>query len=234
MPQILFVLTSHGQLGKTREITGFHLAEAARPYWILKDQGFEIDFASPLGGHAPMDHVELEDADNSRFLENTETRRKLEATFSPEEIDPGHYDAIYFVGGHGTMWDFPDNQVLQGLTARIWEQGGIVAAICHGPAALVNVRLPDGRFLVEGKRVNCFTDEEERAGKKDKIVPFLLESKLRERGALICKSPPQQCHVEIDGRLITGQNPASAHALGEAIAEALSRSGKHLYNLALR
>lgn len=222
--RILFVLTQHAQMGDTNETTGFHLAEAARPWNVLKDQGFTIDFATITGDVPPVDHLDLEDEDNRRFWESEEVQKKISSTtLKPDMIAAEDYAAIYFVGGHGTMWDFPHHKGLQELTAQIYENGGVVAAVCHGPAALVNVKLSDGSYLVDGKRVNCFTDEEERQAEKEEIVPFLLESKLKERGAQFESSAPGECHVVEDGRLITGQNPASARALGEKIAAALSR-----------
>lgn len=222
--KILFVLTNHALLGSSGESTGFHLAEAARPYNLLKDKGFEIDFATPIGEHPPVDAFDLDDPDNKRFWEAPEVQEKIgSSTLTPEMVDAADYAAIYFPGGHGTMWDFPNNVALQELVTQIYAQGGVVAAVCHGPAALVNVRLADGSYLVEGKRVNSFTDEEERQAKKDKVVPFLLESALRKRGARFENAAPGECCVVVDGRLITGQNPASATTIGEKIAEALSR-----------
>lgn len=229
MPKhLLFVLTNHALLGNTGQSTGFHLAEAARPWAVLKDQGFEIDFITPLGEQPPVDHFDLSDPDSRRFWEDPEVRNKICATtLTPEMIDAEDYDAIYFVGGHGTMWDFPHNLALQELTAKIYEQGGVVAAICHGPAALVNVKLSNGEYLIKGKKINAFTDAEEQQAGKTEVVPFLLESKLKERGAQFQSSPAGECCVVVDGRLITGQNPASARAIGEKIAEVLKRQPAH-------
>ena len=221
--KILFVLTNHALMGNTGESTGYHLAEAARPYNLLQDAGYEIDFASPAGGKPPVDHFDLEDKDNLRFWEDKEVQGKLSATKTPEMVNPANYAAIYFAGGHGTMWDFPHNLALQELTAKIYESGGVVAAICHGPAALVNVKLSDGSYLVDGKKVNSFTDEEERLAQKENVVPFLLESSLRNRGARFQNAEPGECCVIVDDRLITGQNPASAKAIGQKIDEVLSR-----------
>lgn len=219
--RILFVLTSHGELGDTGEKTGYYLPEAAHPYAVLRDAGYEIDFASPRGGEPPMDPEsrDLDDEANAEFLE-AETDA-LERTMSTDEIDPADYAAIYFAGGHGTMWDFPGDRALADATARIWESGGVVGAVCHGPAALVDVELSDGSYLVDGCEVSCFTNEEERAVELDDVVPFLLESRLEERGATVRKAEPWQEKVVVDGRLVTGQNPASAEGVGRAIAQVL-------------
>ncbi len=213
--RVLFVLTNHVELGDTGEFTGYHLAEASRPYNFLKKYGIEVDFASPMGGKPLPDAFDLEDEDNKTFWEDEEVQGKLSATFTPETAEAQNYAGIYFPGGHGTMWDFPDNLALQELTRDIYEQGGFVAAVCHGPAALVNVKLSAGNYLVAGKKVNAFTNEEERQAEKEDVVPFLLETALKERGAIFESSPAFESHVVMDSRLITGQNPASAKAVAE-------------------
>lgn len=221
--RILFVLTSHDRLGDTGQETGYYLPEAAHPWRVLREAGHRIDLASPEGGPVPVDPEshDLEDEANAAFLEAEEDA--LEDTLAADALDPSEYDAIYFAGGHGTMWDFPDCQPLIDATRDIYEAGGVVAAVCHGPAGLVNVRLSDGAYLVDGREVSCFTDEEERAVELDEVVPFLLETRLRERGAAIRKAEPWQEKVVTDGRLVTGQNPASAEGVGEAVARLLER-----------
>lgn len=219
--RVLFVLTNHGELGDTGRDTGYYLPEAAHPWSVLREAGREIDLASPDGGPVPVDPEsrDLDDEANARFLE--EEAEALEDTIAVDQVDPSDYAAIYFAGGHGTMWDFPGCEPLADLTARIWEEGGVVGAVCHGPAGLVDVRLPDGAPLVRGREVSCFTDEEERAVECDEVVPFLLETRLRELGATIRKAEPWQEKVTVDGRLVTGQNPASAEGVGRAMARAL-------------
>lgn len=221
--RVLFVLTNHAELGATGEFTGYHLAEVARPYLALKAQGVDIDIASPQGGKPVPDAFDLEDADNKTFWEDQEVQGKLGATMTPEMAVSKNYDGIFFPGGHGTMWDFRHNLALQELTRDVYEQGGFVAAVCHGPAALVDVKLSQGNYLVAGKKVNAFTDEEERLAKKDDVVPFLLESALRERGAIFESSVPFECHVVSDGRIITGQNPASAKAVAQKMLSFLEQ-----------
>ena len=219
--RVLFVLTNHGELGDTGRDTGYYLPEAAHPWSVLREAGWEIDLASPEGGPVPVDPEsrDLEDEANARFLEAEEDA--LASTVAIEEVDPSDVAAIYFAGGHGTMWDFPGCEPLAALTARIWEDGGVVGAVCHGPAGLVEVRLSDGTPLVEGREVSCFTDEEERAVECEDVVPFLLETRLRELGATIRKAEPWQEKVTVDGRLVTGQNPASAEGVGRAMARVL-------------
>jgi putative intracellular protease/amidase len=223
--RILFVLTSHDKKGSTGQPTGYYLPEAAHPWEVLQAAGFEIDFVSPRGGKPPMDGVNLEDPVNRAFVEDPDVTRKVGHTPTPEQVNADDYDAIFFVGGHGTMWDFPDNAALARLAASIYEAGGIVGAVCHGPSALVNVKLSDGKYLVEGRRVAAFTDDEERAVKLDGVVPFLLATTLRQRGAIHVPAPNWQDNVIVDGRLVTGQNPASAKRVGREIAALLRRHG---------
>lgn len=221
--KILFVVTSHDQLGNTGQKTGYYLSEVAHPWLVLHEAGYEIDFVSPEGGHPPVDAFNLEDTLNNRFWKDSTARQRLTHSLTPAQIIPSQYNAIFYAGGHGAMWDFPDNNKLARITAKIYEQGGIVGAVCHGPAALVNIKLSNGEYLIKGKKVNGFTNDEERAKHLDHIVPFLLESKLRQRGGLFEKSPPFKPHIAIDSRLITGQNPASATAVGKAIVQALKK-----------
>lgn len=221
MKKILFVVTNHENLGNTGEKTGFYLSELTHPWEILKNAGYEIDFVSPNGGKAPIDGLDLNDPVNKMFMDSSDLQ-KINDTLSPEKINPKEYTAIHYVGGHGTMWDFPDNYQIQKIASEIYENGGVVSAVCHGPAGLVNLKLSNGEYLVNGKRVNSFTNEEEIAKKLDKVVPFMLETKLRERGAVFEKSDLWQEHVTTDGRLVTGQNPASAKRLGEEVLHALN------------
>lgn len=223
-PRIAFVLTSHGELGDTGNDTGYFLSEVAHPYLVLKKAGAEIDFISPKGGEAPLDPSshDLEDEGNAAFLNIDGIKQALKETKPADQVDADAYDAIYFAGGHGTMWDFPSNKTLQQLTRDIYEDGGAVGAVCHGPAGLVNVRLSSGDYLVDGKTITCFTDVEERDVELEDVVPFLLESRLRKRGARIEKAEPWQEKVSVDGRLVTGQNPASAEGVGKALAKVLN------------
>lgn len=219
--KILFVVTSNDKKGQTGEATGYYLSEVSHPWAVLKDAGYEIDFVSPKGGKAPAEGVDLEDKVNAAFWGDPVYRAKVENTQKPAEVVVNGYDAIYYAGGHGTMWDFPDNAELAEIARQIYEKGGVVGAVCHGPSGLVNIKLSNGKYLVDGKRINSFTNAEEIAVKQEKIVPFMLESKLVERGALFEKSGMWQEHVAVDSRVVTGQNPQSAKAVGQAVAKLL-------------
>ncbi|MFT3796027.1 antibiotic biosynthesis monooxygenase [Flavobacterium sp.] len=223
MNKILFVVTSHDKKGNTGEPTGFYLSEVAHPWEVLTAAGYEIDFVSPKGGKAPVDGFNLGDPVNKKFWDNAQYRNKIEHTLKPDEVDPEKYVAIHYAGGHGTMWDFADNTALAQIATQIYEHNGIVSAVCHGPAGLVNVKLSNGKYLVDGKKINAFTNEEEVAVALNKEVPFLLESKLIERGARFEKSGLWQTHVVADQRVVTGQNPQSAKAVGQAVLEQLNQ-----------
>lgn len=218
-PRVLIVLSSHDRLGDTGKPTGFYLSEATHPHKVFKARGYQVDFVSPKGGKAPIDGLDLSDATNKAFMENKAYVRQIEETLAPGQVNPDRYEAIFFAGGHGTMWDFPDDEALMEMTRRIYERGGVVGAVCHGPAALVNVKLVGGRRLVEGKTVSCFTNEEEAAVKLEKVVPFALESRLIEAGAKVEKAGLFQAKVVVSERLVTGQNPASATGVAEAMAK---------------
>lgn len=219
--RVLFVLTSHDTLGNTGKETGFYLPEVTHPYEAFEQAGIEVEFVSPKGGKAPMIGVDLQDPLNKAFLDDSVKLAKVEDTLVPAAIDPTRYDAIFFAGGHGTMWDFPDHQQLAQIATTIYEQGGVVGAVCHGPAALVNLKLSDGTYLIAGKTVAAFTNEEEAAVGLTDVVPFLLSAKLIDRGATHTKADNFQAHVEVSDRLVTGQNPASAKGVGEQIVQLL-------------
>jgi putative intracellular protease/amidase len=221
--KVLFVLTSHDRLGITGKETGYYLPEVTHPYEAFEQAGIEVEFISPKGGKAPMIGVDLEDPLNKAFLDDPLKMAKVENTIAPTEVDPSLYAAIFYAGGHGTMWDFPDDQRLTQIAAKIYEQGGVVGAVCHGPAGLINIKLSNGEYLIAGKTVAGFTNEEEAAVGLSEVVPFLLESTLIDRGAKHTKVPNFQTHVEVSDRLVTGQNPASAKGVGEQMVELLKR-----------
>ncbi|WP_091140701.1 type 1 glutamine amidotransferase domain-containing protein [Flavobacterium caeni] len=222
MKKVLFVVTSHDQKGSTGEPTGYYLGEVSHPWEVLHDAGYEIDFVSPRGGKAPVDGFNLDDATNRKFWNDAQYRHKVEHTMKPSEVNPNDYAVIYYAGGHGAMWDFADNVELAQIAAKIYEANGIVGAVCHGPAGLVNIKLSNGKYLVDGKKINTFTNEEEEAVGLTKVVPFLLESKMIERGAKFEKSGLWQNHVVADQRVVTGQNPQSAKSVGEEILQLLT------------
>jgi putative intracellular protease/amidase len=221
MLRVLFILTSHDRLGNTGKETGFYLPEVTHPYHVFEQAGIEVEFVSPQGGKAPMVGVDLQDPLNKAFLDDPKKVDKVENTLISSEIEPTRYDAIFFAGGHGTMWDFPNHEHLAQIAATLYEQGGVVGAVCHGPAGLVNIKLSDGSYLVAGKRVASFTNEEEIAVGLETVVPFLLESTLIDRGATHTKADNFQAHVEVSDRFVTGQNPASAAGVAEQMVSLL-------------
>jgi putative intracellular protease/amidase len=227
--KILFVLTNHDRLGnpgdETAEATGFHLYEAAKPWATLVDAGFHVDIVTPKGGVAPIDPSSREsgEPESARFLNDAGVASAIESSRSLSDIDLSDYDAIYFPGGHGTMWDLPHDDAVRNAVAVMLDAGKVVAAVCHGPAAFVNAKLADGSWAVDGRDVACFTDDEERAVEKDTLMPFLLGTRLQERGANLIPAANFDASVAVDGTLVTGQNPASAPGVGEAIRDLVAK-----------
>lgn len=216
MKAILLALTSHDDLGGLRT-TGFYVPEAAHPWRVFRNAGFAVDLVSVNGGRPPMDGFDADDGTQRDFVNLPE----LGNTRRAAEVDAVGYDAILYVGGHGTMWDFPDDEGLARLGRDIYESGGVVAAVCHGPSALVNLTLTDGTYLVEGKEVSAFTNTEEEAVGLAGVVPFLLQSALEERGAKHVAAPDFEPQVSVSERLVTGQNPASATKVAEEVVRLL-------------
>lgn len=222
--KVLMVVTSHDKMGDTGEATGFWLAELTHPYFALVDAGFQVDIVSIKGGKAPIDPRSLEQPDelDKRFLNSKPLMASLENSKPLAEADPTQYAAIVFSGGHGTMWDFPDNPQVKSYSAKIYENGGVVAAVCHGPAALLNIKLSDGSYLIDGKQVTGFSNLEEDLIELSSVMPFMLQDELIERGASFSKAKPWHEKVVADQRVVTGQNPQSAKKLGKTVAELLS------------
>jgi putative intracellular protease/amidase len=218
---VLIVLTSHATKGASGESTGFFLGELTHPLAELEAAGIPVEFASIQGGEPPVDGLDLDDAVNARYWNDSAFRDAIRHTRRLGEVDTSQYIALFFAGGHGAMWDFPFSPDVPRVTREIYEAGGVVGAVCHGPAALVNVTLSDGTYLVAGKNLSAFTDDEERAVKLDRIVPFLLASTLTQRGAHHHPAPDWMAKVVVDGRLVTGQNPQSAAGVGAAMRDLL-------------
>lgn len=218
---VLLVVTSNGVKGKSGIPTGFWLSELTHPLAKLEDAGINIELASIKGREPPVDGLDLNDAINKRYWNDTDFRSALSNSLRLDDVNPSRYSAIFFAGGHGTMWDFPESAAVQRVTREIYEVGGVVSAVCHGPAALVNVTLSDGAYLVAGKHLAAFTNDEEEDVKATDIVPFLLATALTEHGAIHQPGPNWTANVVVDGRLVTGQNPQSAAGVGEAIRDLL-------------
>jgi putative intracellular protease/amidase len=219
---VLCVVTSPPIRGDSGEPTGFAMVELTHPLAAFGEAGIPTEIASIRGGHPPIDFFDLSDPVNDRFWHDARFREALAHSLVLGEVDPSRYSAVFFAGGHGTMWDFADSPAVQHVIRTIYEAGGIVSAVCHGPAALVNATLSDGSHLVAGKKVAAFTDEEEAEVNYTDVVPFLLATTLKQRGALHQPAPNWTANVVVDGRLITGQNPASAHGVGEAVVKQLN------------
>ncbi|BCZ85603.1 dihydroxyacetone kinase (plasmid) [Paraburkholderia terrae] len=216
----LIVLTSHGTKGDTNESTGFYLSELTHPLAVFDAAGIPVAISSIQGGEPPIDGLDLSDATNERYWNDDRFRAAIRNTRPLANVDPSRYSAIFFVGGHGAMWDFPMSADLQRITRDAFESGTtVVAAVCHGPAALVNVTLTDGTYLVANRKVSAFTDEEERAVQLDEVVPFLLGSTLVARGALYQPAPAWTRNIVADGHLVTGQNPQSATGVAQAVRD---------------
>ncbi|KAB4187059.1 type 1 glutamine amidotransferase domain-containing protein [Bacteroides uniformis] len=223
MKNILVVLTSCGVKGETGIPTGYFMSEVTHPWKVFMNAGYNVDFVSPKGGESPIDTFDLADPINYEFWEKEEWRVKIQHSMSPQMVDSANYCGIFFAGGHGAMWDLAKDKDIAHIAVSIYECGGVVGGVCHGPAGIVNLRLSTGRYLVDGLRVNSFTNEEENIEGTDKVVPFLLESLLRQHGGIFEKSEPWQIHCTSDSRLVTGQNPQSATAVAEAFVCELAK-----------
>lgn len=215
--KVLMVVTNHDKINEDTP-TGIWLSEFAEAYNEFQKHGFDVTVASPAGGESPVDPNSVSDDEPK---ENLDAKPLLENTTPIDSLNAEDFDAVFLPGGHGTMFDFPDNEKLQNIIKSIYEAKKPVAAVCHGPAGLVNVKLSDGQYIVEGKRINAFTDAEEADTTLDQHMPFLLESKLRERGAHFYSAPNWGEHVESDGILITGQNPQSTVAVAKEFIRTL-------------
>lgn len=216
---ILFVLTNTAQIDSAHP-TGVWLEEFAVPHQIFMDAGVQMTVASPAGGVVPIDPRSLSDESKKNFAREIEL---LQTSRPLAEINVSDYDAIFFPGGHGTMFDLPGNAHVQKAIVEMYESGKVVSAVCHGPAAFVDVTLSDGSALVKDKQLAAFTDDEERAAQLDKLMPFALESRLRAQGATVKTAPNFQEQVVVDGKLITGQNPASSAGVARAILAAVKK-----------
>lgn len=219
---ILIVVTNHDQITDTGTATGYYLSEVAHPWQVFSQAGYAVEFASPEGRFAPMDpkSFDLGDPANKALWHDLDAVQGLVHTRALDDLNPKDYAAIFFAGGHGTMWDFPQSDSVRHSIARHYTNGGVIGAVCHGPAALLGVEI-EGSPLVQGKQVAAFTNEEEAAVGLTDAMPFLLESELRELGADFVKAPNFQSKVAVSERLVTGQNPASATAVAEAIVKLL-------------
>lgn len=216
---VLFILTNAAEIGPNKRATGYFYPEVAHPFEVLDAAGIAVEYASPQGGNPPFDGYDEKDPVQRAFSESQAVRRMARSR-KLSEVDVLDYDAIFFPGGLGPMVDIAGDPEVKRAVLRAWNAGKIVAAVCHGPVALLGVDLDDGTPLVQGRRLTAFSRaEEEGYAKAD--VPFMLEDALRAAGAVYSSTDPWQEKIVVDGRLITGQNPASGGAVGQAIVAAL-------------
>lgn len=218
-PRALLVLTSNDDLGGLRK-TGYYIGEAAEPWKVLTEAGYIVDLASIAGGVPPEDGRNDDDPIQRAFLNDPRVSEQLQNTARLGDVDAADYAIVFFVGGHGTMWDFPTSPEVDRVGREVYKNGGVVAAVCHGPAALLNITLSSGEPLIAGKRVAGFTNDEEAAVGLTDVVPFLLADALTAKGATHVPGPNFTENVVADGRLITGQNPQSAAGVARATVAA--------------
>ncbi len=231
--RVLMVVTSADRFPDNQQPTGLWLSELAHPYYKFTESGITVDIASPKGGEAPIDPRSLPSNPRSpdsgdvlgrRFLSRSQDVAKLKQTKKLEEIDPSAYTAVVFVGGHGALFDLADNAEVDRIGRAIYDAGGVIAAICHGPAALLGIKEADGTPWVQGKTVTGFSKEEEplTEGNLGVKLPYYLDEALAKKGALYVKRAPWSKHVVTSGRIITAQNPNSSDAFADALLRALA------------
>jgi len=220
--KILMVLTSHDQLGNTGRKTGFWLEEFAAPYYVFRDAGLQVTLASPKGGQPPIDPTsdlpENQTPAMTRFKQDPEAQKALSQTLKLSNMSSEDFDAVFYPGGHGPMWDLADDPDSIALIESFYNSDKLVAAVCHAPAVLHRV-MYNGSSIVNGKRVTGFTNSEEEAVHLTKVVPFLVEDELKRLGGLYEKAADWESFVIVDDRLVTGQNPASSTAGAKALLE---------------
>ena len=225
--KILMVLTSHDQLGDTGRKTGFWLEEFTTPYYIFKDANAEVTLASPNGGQPPLDpksdEPDFQTESTKRFKSDTDAQSALANTLRLSEISPENYDAVFYPGGHGPLWDLADDRNSISLIETMIASGKQVAAVCHAPAVFRHVKAPDGSPMLRGKSVTGFSNTEEEAVQLTEVVPFLLEEELKAKGAHYSKAEDWNPHAVTDGTLLTGQNPASSSLVAKKLLEKLKQ-----------
>ena len=224
--KVLFVLTSHDKLGNTGHKTGFWLEEFAAPYFALKDAGAVITLASPAGGQPPLDpksdEPDAQTPATERFRQDTEAQAALASTVPLNQVSAEEFDAVFYPGGHGPLWDLATDPHSIALLEAFDRANKPLALVCHAPGALIHVRGADGQPLVAGRNVTGFTNSEEAAVGLSAVVPFLIEDEFIRLGAHYEKGPDWQVHVVTDGHLITGQNPACSEAVAHALLSMLA------------
>ncbi len=224
--KILMVLTSHDKLGNTGHKTGFWLEEFAAPYYVFKDAGAALTLASPNGGQPPLDpksnEADSQTASTIRFDSDGNAQHQLANTHKLSEMNINDFDAVFYPGGHGPLWDLAEDKASIALIEAAYQAGKIVSAVCHAPAVFKHTKSSSGEPLIKGKAVTGFSDTEEDAVQLTNIVPFLVEDMITQNGGHYSKAEDWHPHCVVDGLLITGQNPASSEAVAQAVLKQLS------------
>lgn len=225
--RVLMIVTSNAKLGDTGKMTGIWAEELILPYYAFIDAGLEVVIASPSGGAVPFDPSSIKaqgqnSAEIERFLVDPLAQQQVGNTLRAASVDAAQFDTVFFPGGHGAMWDLPNDEGVTDAVEVAFAKGKIIAAVCHGPAGLVTAKRPDGRSILSGLRVNGFTDGEESAVGLADVVPFSLESRMRELGGKFEKAANWQAYAVRDGQLITGQNPQSSVLVAQLVLLALN------------
>ena len=226
---ILIVATAHALLGDTGSQTGVWLEELTTPYYVFADHGAQITIATLPGGQIPIDPHSVADPGKNpltveRYLKDKDLQAKVSKSRRLEDLDPKNYQAIFIPGGHGSMWDLASSQELGKFLSQAWKDGAVIGSVCHGPAAFSFAVKDDGKALVDGLRVTGFSNSEEEKMQLTKVVPFLLETRMRESGGIYEQGPDFGEFAVRDGRLVTGQNPSSSQKAAELVLEALTYS----------
>lgn len=226
MKKILIVLTNEEKYEAVSRPTGLWFSELTHFLDVMIEENFEVDFVSPKGGYVPIypnSLMNLDEIDWKWYTDEVFRNRALSNTLKPSEVNAEDYVAIYYAGGHGAMFDFPDAKELSAIASKIYKNQGIVSAVCHGIVGLLNIVDEQGKELVADRIITGFTNEEEEIGQATAIVPFLAEDELKKHGANYQSGAAYTDVVKVDGRLLTGQNPQSAHSLGQAVAKKLKK-----------
>lgn len=226
MTKALIVVTNTARFEGINRATGVWLSEATHFHAVMSDNGIGVDYMSPNGGYVPLDPGSLatdamDDTNWQFYGDNDYRERALARSLRPDQVNPDDYDLIYYAGGHGVMWDFPQSTAVAAIAQSIYKRGGLVTAVCHGVVGLLAIKDADGDNLIVGKHLTGFTNEEEALNQLTDAVPFLAEDALKDAGAVYTKADAYTENVVVDGQLITGQNPQSAHGVGIAAVRAL-------------